>query len=297
LSATSRGVDEIHRRFSGQEPPLAAEVASFWRRAKAGKWLMPGQERDTPPRRRQQVIPYPFAPVPIDIISDANISDGAFRALAVMIGIRDGDQCCISEKRLGVRLHRSKRTAHAYVHELISAGIIKPMDAQNGHCGTYRIVALTGEAHYTGSSRLQGKTMKKPTRTDAIPFTATDANGFSHPRPVDIPLENDNTQRNENERSLRDRFLSELKRCDLNGSTPEKEADRLIQRFPGTLFSLFCHLRYALEAKIENPVKYAEHEMERGKTPRPIRDIIATLVEQRKGRDIATPDRPIETSN
>ena len=80
----------------------------------------------------------------------------------------------------------------------------------------------------------------------------------------------DDAQRDENERSLQDSFLSELKRCDLNGVAPEKEADRLIRRFPGSLFSLFCHLQYAREAKIENPVKYAEDQMERGKTPRRI---------------------------
>ena len=195
-------------------------------------------------------IPYRFAPVPIDTASDASLSDGAFRALAVMIGTRNGDRCRISQRDLGERLHRSERTAHAYIHELIHAGYIERIDAKNGDCGTYRIVALTPETRV--SVRI-GRPKANPQRAYGAPeylFSGTCENGFSHPRYVDISLENDKSERKKNSRSLRDALLLELKRCNLNGTAAEKEAERLIRRFPGLVHLLSCHLRCALDAGI-----------------------------------------------
>jgi HTH domain len=213
-------------------------------------------------------IPCPFAAVPIDIIFNASVSDGALRAFTVMAAVRDGDRCSISEKRLAERLRRSRRTAHAHIHELIRAGAIEPLNANTKRCGIYRIVALTCEARFSSSRTLEGESVKKFTETCAIPFSTTAANGFTHPRYTDIPLESGRSQRDKSEGSLRDSFLSELRRCDLNGSTPEEEADRLVRRFPGLLFSLFCHLRYALETKIEKPIEYAERKTARGTPPK-----------------------------
>lgn len=186
-----------------------------------------------------------------------------------MVGIRDGDRCCISEKRLGERLHRSERTAHAYIHELIRAGYIEPIDPENGSRRTYRIVALTPEAHFSGSDRPpEGRPLKKLTGTPANRFSGTYANGFSHPRSIDLSLEKNNSEKKKNERSLRDNLLLELKRCNLKGTTPEKEGDRLIRRFPGLVNRLSCHLRCALDANIENPIKYADYQTGRGENPK-----------------------------
>jgi hypothetical protein len=90
-------------------------------------------------------IPYPFAPVPIAMLDEEQLTDGACRAYGLMLACRDGSICRISEKRLGDRLHRSPRTAHKYIHELIFRGHIEPMNSRSGRCGRYRLVAATAK--------------------------------------------------------------------------------------------------------------------------------------------------------
>jgi DNA-binding Lrp family transcriptional regulator len=198
---------------------------------------------------------YQFAPLPVAAVNDARISDGVFRALAVLMAVRNGDHAKISELRLSERLNCSARTAHSRIHELIDAGYIEQVNAKNGRCSTYRIVALTTANSFSALEASAGKPVQNPVSTTANGFSGTTANGFSVSRKIDInsranatKKKNGDADQVEDDLERLDLVLAEIAESRVSDGTErplESEVAWLLRRWPQPYQrrALIAHLR------------------------------------------------------
>lgn len=208
---------------------------------------------------KSQKISYQFAPLPVTAVSDASLSDGAFRAYAALLAIRNGDIARISNRTLAKDwLYCAERTAFSYVHELISAGYIEPINAKNGRCGEYRISSLTAANTFSALELSGDRALQSAEATTANSFSGTAANRFSVSRGKKLSRVHDDEKSNDEERYQRDRVHllqllaqaamgngNEAARADAN---LEREADRLLRRHTHVYERnrLFAHLQRAI---------------------------------------------------
>lgn len=158
------------------------------------------------------------------VIDDAQLSDGALRAYAIMLAVRDDDRCSIGERTLAKRLHRSPRTAHSYIHELVDRGHVQVMNAEYGRRSTYRLTALTAANGFSSPHDPKVGPQQNLATTAANGFSATAESGFSYPR-VDI-LPRGDIEKENDDAELRER--ARLRLMELFGRTngTEKECER-----------------------------------------------------------------------
>ena len=211
-------------------------------------------------------VSYQFAPAPKIAIEDGQLCDGAFRAFCVMLSIRSGDRCKISERRLGEKLGKSERTAHKYIHELIDAGYIEALDPRNGTCGKYAFPLLKPASDFSSSTRLKDQGLQKPVLASANGFSGTPANGFSQPRVSDIlPREGIEKEKESAQRRERCRVpLTEL--LDRMEGTPEERgcvAEQLLRWWPSDLMlrHVAGAVRYPSLANLKTLVDFVRRQM------------------------------------
>ncbi|HKU81651.1 MAG TPA: helix-turn-helix domain-containing protein, partial [Candidatus Tumulicola sp.] len=104
-----------------------------------------------------------FVRLPIDVLNDQRLSDGAIRVYAVMLDASRANQTTISLHRIGERLGRKRDAARRCVRELVQAGHVAELPKRNGQCPKYQLLTRSENATGTGSEIPTGTHSEIPT--------------------------------------------------------------------------------------------------------------------------------------
>jgi hypothetical protein len=223
----------------------------------------------------------PFAKLPVALLNDENLDPIDVRVYGILRAVdfdNDGISL-ISLLRIGERVFRSERTAERSIRRLEKVGWIESLDNGIGLCKSYRLVtpakhvgggeALTAAVDDGGKARTPA--IGDPQRLSSL--TQTPVTGDQQPRRY-LNSFPDGTQltRKKTRDDARPDLLQLLAECQLDRETAEREADRLLRWFPHLEGHLVGHLRYAVSAKLDDPVEYAARQTQRGETPTPVAD-------------------------